>query len=319
MGGLLRRLSLAVLTGYIFVYFSEYTFWARPLDVARFPGFILVLVVYAFAAYVFLALVVTFHARTLAAIFLAGALFGWLDEGVFVQTMYSMLPLSISFTGLAWHALLTVLVGWFAVQRVVRARSWWRTAWVAAVIGTVYGAWAIWWWMAAPPAVSVASFARYVFVTTLVLTGVYWLASRPSLLRFAPTRVELIVVGLLILLYFAFITIPRQPLAVIILPPVVALALLTLRRNRHNEAGEDALAALRKAGPLRLRDVLPLLALPTVATAVYALAMTARVLVPTGWVVYILTTALGFIFFVYSLIAIWRAKPVANNTQPVVD
>ncbi|MGH8324110.1 MAG: hypothetical protein ACRETD_09985 [Steroidobacteraceae bacterium] len=310
MGGLLRRLALAILTGYIFVYFSEYAFWARPLDEARFPGAVGLLLVYAFAAYVFLALVVTFRARTLAAVFLAGALFGWLDEGLIVQTMYAQLPLSISFTGLAWHALLTVVVGWLAVQRVLRAGRWWRTALVAALIGAAYGVWAIWWWIAAPPAVPLLTFALYALGTTFARACAYWLASRPALLRFAPTRGELVVMVLLIALYFVFVSVPQQPLAAVILPPLVLLVLLGLRKNRRAETRANALAMLAEAGPLRLRDVLPLLALPAAAIMVYALAGAARVLLPTGVVIYVLTTVLGFLFLAASLLAIWRAKPV---------
>ena len=37
MRGLLRRLCLAIVTGYIFVYYSEYAFWARPLANIRLP------------------------------------------------------------------------------------------------------------------------------------------------------------------------------------------------------------------------------------------------------------------------------------------
>lgn len=312
MGGLLRRLGLAIPTGYIFVYYSEYAFWARPLDGVRFPGAIWLLLVYSFAAYVFLALMVTFRAHRLAAVFLAGALFGWLDEGVIVQTMYAQLPLSISFTGLAWHALLTVLVGWLAVQRVLRSGGWWRTALVAALIGAGYGVWAIWWWTAAPPAVPLLTFALYVLGTTIALAGAYWLASRPALLRFAPTRGELVVMVLLIALYFIVVTVPQQPLAAVILPPLVLLVLLGLRRNRRTETRANALAALAEAGagPLRLRDVSPLLALPAAAVAVYALASAAHALLPTGVVIYVLTTALGLLFLAASLLAIWRARPV---------
>lgn len=310
MGGLLRRLGLALLTGYIFVYYSEYAFWARPFDGVRFPGAIWLLLVYAFAAYVFLALVVAFRVRAVAAVFLAGALFGWLDEGVIVQTMYAQLPLSISFTGLAWHALLTVLVGWLVVQRVLRTAGWWRTALVAALIGAAYGAWAIWWWIAAPPAVPTLTFALYAFGTTLALVCAYWLASRPALLRFAPTRGELVVMTLLIAFYFALVTVPRQPLAAVILPPLVLLVLLGLRKNRRAETRANALTALAETKPPRLRDVLALLALPVVATAVYALAGAARVLLPTGVVIYVLTTALGFLFLAASLLAVWRTKPI---------
>ncbi len=146
----LRRLALAVVTGYIFIYFSELAFWARPLEGTTLPGALALLLPYSFAAYAFLVLVSTFRVRSLAAVFLAGALFGWLIEGVFVQTAYEQLPFSISFTGLAWHALLTVLAGWWALQWALRTGVW-RALWVSTLVGTVYGLWATSWWSEAPP------------------------------------------------------------------------------------------------------------------------------------------------------------------------
>ncbi|HEX5439912.1 MAG TPA: hypothetical protein VFW76_03445, partial [Ktedonobacterales bacterium] len=198
MRALLRRLCLAVVTGYIFVYYSEYAFWARPLDNIRLPDALWLLLAYSFAAYLFLTLVVTLRVRSFTAIFLAGALFGWLVEGVFVQTLYGLLPFSISLTGLSWHALITILVGWSAMQWLFRAGNWWRTLIVAAGIGAVYGLWAIWWWVDAPPATPFSDFAVYVFATTTLLACAYWLASRLSMRSFAPTRIEIVCALLLV-------------------------------------------------------------------------------------------------------------------------
>lgn len=76
----------------------------------------------------------------------------------------------------------------------------------------------------------------------------YWLASRLSLRRFAPARIEIFGALLLIVVYFGLITVPSQPLALIILPPLVLLVLLTLLCNRRNETREDILTALGSAG-----------------------------------------------------------------------
>src|SRR5215831_10838705 len=127
---LLRRLALAVSTGCIFICFSELGFWARPTEGTTWPGALLLLLPYSFAAYIFLTAVSTFHVRSTAAIFLAATLFGWVVEGVIVQTAYGNLPLSLSFTGLAWHALLTVMVGWWSMQRALDT-SVWRTLWLS--------------------------------------------------------------------------------------------------------------------------------------------------------------------------------------------
>ncbi|HEU4785391.1 MAG TPA: hypothetical protein VFS83_18775, partial [Ktedonobacterales bacterium] len=298
MRALLRRLCLAVVTGYIFVYYSEYAFWARPLDNVRFPDALWLLLTYSFAAYVFLTLVVTLRVRSFAALFLAGALFGWLVEGVFVQTMYTLLPFSISLTGLSWHALITILVGWYATQRLLRAGSWWRTFTVAAAIGAVYGLWAIWWWVDVPPATPFSDFAVYAFATTTLLACAYWLASRFSMRRFAPTRIEIVGAILLVVIYFGLVTLPNQPLALIILPPLVLLVLLTLLRNRRIETRDDILTTLgspRLSHPVRLREIFPVFAIPLVAMAIYGIAQATHVLVPTGPAIYAVTTLAGFV------------------------
>jgi hypothetical protein len=315
MRALLRRLCLAVVTGYIFVYYSEYAFWARPLDNVRFPDAIWLLLTYSFAAYIFLTLVVTLRVRSFAAIFLAGALFGWLVEGVFVQTLYSLLPFSISLTGLSWHALITILVGWYVMQWLLRAGKWWRTLIVAAGIGAFYGLWAIWWWADDPPATPFSDFAGYVFATTTILACAYWLANRLSMRPFAPTRSEIIGALLLIVTYFGLVTVPSQPLALIILPPLVLLIVLTLLRNRHIETRENILATLGSTGPshpLRLGDVLPIFAIPLVASAIYGVAQAAHLLTPTGPVIYVVTTVVGFVLLIISIIAIWRTKREAK-------
>ena len=315
MRNLLRRLCLATVTGYIFVYYSEYAFWARPLDNARLPDALWLLLTYSFSAYVFLILVVTLRVRSFAAIFLAGALFGWLVEGVFVQTLYSLLPFSISLTGLSWHALITILVGWFTMQWLLRAGCWWRTLIVATGIGAFYGLWAIWWWIDAPPATPFADFAVYVFATTTLLACAYWLASRLSMRHFSPMRVETIGALLLIVVYFAIVTLPSQPLALIILPPLVLVVILTLLRNRRNETREDILTTLGSTGPshpVRLRDVLPVFAIPLVASAIYALAQAGHILAPTGPVIYVVTTVAGFVLLAASIVTIWRTKAEAK-------
>ena len=83
------------------MYFSELLFWARPLPGTTLPAVIPLWLLYTSAAFVFLSLVSRWHIHTLARVVLAGALYGWLIKGVFTQTLYGMLPFSISFTALA--------------------------------------------------------------------------------------------------------------------------------------------------------------------------------------------------------------------------
>lgn len=105
-----KRVAVALCSGYIILYYGEFMFWATPdregLNVA---GIIAVWLLYSMMAYPLLCVVSYFKVRDPWAIFLAGALYGWFEEGIVVQTMYgtpdSPFPMSISFTGLAWHAL----------------------------------------------------------------------------------------------------------------------------------------------------------------------------------------------------------------------
>ena len=106
----IKNIFLVLSTGYIFVYFSEHLFWARIRPEDSLKNWTSAWMAYSLMAFVFLAIVSHFNIKNIWALFLAGAVFGWLAEGVVVQTTYEMLPLSISFTGLAWHALLTVWI-----------------------------------------------------------------------------------------------------------------------------------------------------------------------------------------------------------------
>ena len=112
-----QRLAVVLATGYILFFYSERLFWSFPRPGDTFADLLLTWVVYSLLAWVFLLLVRQCRIAAFPALFLAGAVFGWLAEGVVVDTMYgnkdNPFPASISFTGLAWHALISVGVGWY--------------------------------------------------------------------------------------------------------------------------------------------------------------------------------------------------------------
>jgi hypothetical protein len=307
MGAFLKRILLALLVSYVFVYFSELLFWARPLEATTFPGVLGTILVYAFAAWLFLAVVTAFRVRSLAALFLAGAIFGWLIEGVFVQTLYGELPISVSLTGLSWHALITVLFGWYLLQWTLRFASAWRTLGIAIPAGAITGAWSLTWWAETGERTPVITFAAYIGVATLGLILAYWLISLLRVSAFRPTLVETVIVLLAALAYFALVTIPAQPLALFILPPLLLVVLLTLYRNWRVETRANLLVPLA-AYPVSLVNVLALLAFPLAAAAVYTLAFEMGFSFNTGAIVYVVTIPAGFLLFVWALISIWRRR-----------
>ncbi len=301
--GLIRRLALGLTTGVVFTFFSEWAFWGRPLHGALPADVFPTVLAYAFAAYAFLVIVSFFRVRSLEALFLAGALYGWLVEGVLVQTLYDDFPFNLSWTGLAWHVLITVLFGWYALPGALRRG---RAGRVAALAGLVYGLWAVGWWSEALPPTPWAWFASYVTITTAGLAIAYWTGSRLHLTAFKPGRLEGVALCAMIATYFALVTVPAQPLSALVLPPLAGGVVLTLRRNAQREHGDDWVTQDGKDGPIPVRRLLALTWMPLTALSVYALLLRLNWSPPTGMLLYAVTTPLGFVLLVHSAAHIWR-------------
>jgi hypothetical protein len=301
----LKRWSLALATGYSFVVFSEHMFWSRyRVNEDSLGNYLAVWLAYSLVAFVFLWIVQFFRVRSLWSLFLAGAVVGWLAEGVIVQTTYESLPLSISFTGLAWHALLTVLVGWYGLRQALSS-SLTQSLFYSTLIGTSWAFWAIHHWgeaVVVTPPLNFAVYATSVTVT-LVLAQLAWNWAGSA---FTPSRLELGIVLSLFVLYFAFVTVPATPVALLILPFLLGTVLLSLWRNRRLEPKGSVLEPLSDMVPLK--RMWALLLIPLFAGGLYTLAhgLVLEIKPPTHWLVYLITTPLGFIFFFVSLVKIWR-------------
>src|SRR5262245_14142196 len=170
----IQKLIVVLATGYILFFYSERVFWSflRPGD--KLIDFALGWLVYSLLAWVFLLLVRQCRIASFSALFLAGAVYGWLDEGVVVDTLYGSadgpFPASISFTGLAWHALISVGIGWYWQGKALTAAKSPRVAIFSVAVGLGWGLWAAWW-----PAelekgsTSLAAFAAHTVVCSLFL------------------------------------------------------------------------------------------------------------------------------------------------------
>jgi hypothetical protein len=303
---ILKRLALSLCTGVIFVCWSEVMFWARPMPGTSLRELIPTTLAYSVAAYVFLWLVDAFRARSFDAVFLAGAAFGWLVEGVVVQTLYEQMPLSISFTGLAWHALLTVGVGWYLIPHQLASGRLGRLACLAALIGVAYGLWAVWWWTEAPPPIPWQAFAVYAWLSTAALILAHVIAGRIRLPAFRPSRVEVVILAIVVLGYFGFVTVPSDPRALWVLPPLAGVIWLTLRRNVLVEPRQDF--ATLPQGPVSVSWAasLLLLLIPLAATTIYAVFEWMGWRPATGYVLYLVTVPAGFFLFLRSIWRIWR-------------
>jgi hypothetical protein len=242
---------------------------------------------------------------------LAGAVFGWLAEGLVVQTAYDSLPLSISFTGLAWHSLISVCVGWYAVRRALRSGLRPTLRW-AAGIGLAYGFWAIAWWLEPDGGKATpVEFAIYSFSTNLLLVIAYWIHDHTIPAAFKPNRVAEVVIALLLLAYFILVTIPAASLSAVILPILLAGMYLSLCRNQQVDGGESLLDI--PPGDISGWSYSVLLVLPLSALGFYALAFRLGLQWHTNWVVYLVSMPAGFVMLVISLVTVWRKRTLPGD------
>ena len=300
-----KNILLVLSTGYILVYFSEHMFWARVRPEDSPGNWISIWIAYSLLAFVFLHLVTHFKVANRWALFLAGAAFGWMGEGILVQTTYEMLPFSISFTGLAWHALITVWIGWYALRQRLSAPASFRTLKLAAVIGAGYGLWAVTWWFEPDGGIAtLGEFSTFALTTSALVIFAYWLANWSASEPFAPNRWVTRIIYSLFIFYFIFIVVPATPVAIIILPILLGLVYFGLQKNKQVEHNDSLLVTLTtRADPL---NYLSLLAIPLTAIAFYAIALTLDLQWHTNWILYLVTMPLGFIIFVASLLKVWR-------------
>jgi len=295
------RLAYTLLTGYILTFYSEWMFWTgRPPSENFFLEAIPTWIAYSFITYFFMTAVSYFRARSFWAIFLCGALYGWLLEGVLVQTMYDAFPIQISFTGLAWHALISVIFGWWWLPRRLHTS---RAILPCLLFGVALGLWSIGWWL--EPDVPVAAPESVIFYNAFFgiwLIPAYVLWSRFRIADFHPTRIEIIIASILLALYYALVTIPTQPLALLVLPPLLGLILWALQHNRQREAeiSPEMIA-------ITSRQALPLLLIPIMASLVYVGAQVIGLSLPSLQVLFVVTMPLGFVLFAISVYKLARS------------
>lgn len=309
LGGFLRRISHSLLLGYIFVYWSEMIFWSFWRPETTLIGYILAWVLYSFIAYVVLIVAEHYRVKTTAAYLLLGALFGWIDEGLFAMTLFGSgalpFPITISWTALAWHMLLSLGVGWLLTQRALSSSTK-QTLLLALGTGLFWGFWASAWYLETPPVItSPPTFFLFAFLTTCLFAAAHLLLPHFAAKPFHATRAEKILVVLLMLAFFGFITVPTVPLAAIVLPALTLILWLPLRRNRARESSAIP-HALQKIPTLRAGILV--LIIPVTATFFYVALPGLSTFFPANLLVLIVSSVLGVVVFCVSWVKVWRGN-----------
>ncbi len=299
----LRRVGKVLAFGYILFYFSELVFWGQIRPEDSLQNWLTTWLAYSIVGWIVLTVMEHFRIRTFHGVFLAGALFGWLAEGVLVQTVYEDLPLSISFTGLAWHALISLCGGWLWLRRQLR-KSWSRMAVVSVMVGAAYGLWAICWWVEDPFVIYPPDeFLPYSVVSTLIIIGAYQLLESVDFPLRAGRGIKALQV-LLVAGFFALGSALTHPVSILVFPVLMLTVFLPLQRNRSLAETADAYDFFE--GAVQPGKYWTLLLLPLTASLVYGLAHAAGIRFPTHWIVYLVTTPLGFYLFARSAWKTWH-------------
>ncbi len=308
----LRRAGLVLGTGYVLFFFSETVFWSvwRPGDTAL--GRLLGWLFYSLLGYLTLAVIHHGRVRGGWSALLVGALFGWVDEGVFAMTLFgdaSMpFPFTIAWTALAWHAPLSLCLGWYGLGRALRRtgpKSYVPTLALSVGLGVLWGVWGNGW--RAEPAwvrVAPAAFSLHATLATagLALAHAAIAASTPE--RYRPSRVGVSVASALVLGFFFVVTVPRAKLATLVLLALVAIVSLAIRRDARNRDGDDS-ALVSFGAPIATRNLLALAAMPLTASAVYAILSEA--FAPSGAVRLLLAAVSSCAGVALLVVALWRA------------
>lgn len=301
---LLQRIAYSLATGAILIVYSEWLFWGN-YDFAgqAVSGELWVTwIAYSLMAAIFLWLVRVFRVNSLWALFLAGAIYGWIAEGIVVQTMYNDFPMNISFTGLAWHALLSVLVGWYLVRKALLGWKPLSVLLLSTGIGVAWGIWSVWWWWEKKLITPVADFVSYAIICYIILIMGYWLVNRLRFDVFHPSKIEVGLCAALVLFTYVAGAVPANAMALWVLPCCLGLAGYGLYQNRKTEGDLDLFGRIE--GPIPLINFAMLAAVPLTAIGVYAVMHAVQWVYPFGWWWYAITVPSGFGLFIVSIIKI---------------
>lgn len=311
---LLRRILTALSTGYVVFFFSESMFWGQFKPETPQHEFIVGWIVYSLFTYMMLTVISRFRVRTFWSLFLAGAVYGWIAEGLYVQTMYNDFPINISFTGLAWHALLSVCGGWYLLRRIIAHGSAMQLAMLSIALGLFWGLWSVFWWIELGTKTPLEDYFEYAVLAGVLLVIALFVENLVQPKEFGSTGWEAWPLVGIAGLWFYYVTIPAAPISVVILPPLMGLVFFALRKNRRSETQPDILFELKSNAPL-YRYLIVLL-IPVTTFTVYAFLWDKSQGLLTNWVVYLLATPAGFLLLIMSLYKVLK-RPVAtvSDTQ----
>jgi hypothetical protein len=301
-------------TGYTLFVFSERLFWTVWREGDSLLDLTITWLAYSAIAYLFLSAVFWSRANDFWSMFLAGAVYGWLVEGGLIHTLYGTqpsapFPVSISITGLSWHALISVMVGWWATGRALTASRPWGMVWISLGVGIFWGVWAMFPRRETPPIITlVPEFFVNAAILTLGLMASWWVSFRAGVREFRPGWLGVGLCTLLVGLFYVQHVQKLGVLPLVLLPALLGVTAASLYRHRRRMGRQAHVFS----GHLRASRLLIFGVIPIAATLVYGVAAASRMdRVPVSTIVYYyLTGPAGFVLFILAILVVFWRTPV---------
>ncbi|MHA1821053.1 MAG: hypothetical protein ACTSVC_11310 [Promethearchaeota archaeon] len=336
-----KRVSITLAVGLILFVYSEEIFWAFPRVGDTLGDRLFTWLNYCLATYFVIWLIFKYHIRSKYLVFVVGSMYGWFVEGLIVFTMYQELPLSISYTGMAWHSLISVLFGFILFQKEFNLGNTRRIAKLSAYLGIFWGSWGVSWiYDIGYLADYFTFFVNSFFLTSLIILGFY-IYNKLEIRQFKPSKIEKILIfgGFLIyfiadifsgyFIYILTIWIPLQAFSLYLIKR--SSRIMTDRpKNEGNIMKEDINQVINRGSSnvmrypklgssitdyfpyqnrsIKVRTLLTLFLIPIIATLVYEGLQIMNLVFAYIQIEYIITVPIGFGFYIIAIIKELKKK-----------
>ncbi len=303
--------------GYLLAFYSEFLFYGQRSDPTLpeppLTDLISLWIAYTAMAYLLLSIIRYFRVQSLPALFVAGAAYGWMLEGMVVATLYQSLPLTISFTALAWHAPIDVVLGLSWMPRLLQEASLWKTAGAMLGMGVVWGIWMLWPWYEIGNGMDAGAFLGFGLLSTAALLPAYWLLGRQQLTDFQPRRIPLLILSVLLAILYLVNGLTNYNAAALILPILLLVCWGGLAHSRRREPPGDLLPAL--SGKPRPVNLALLMLLPLSAFTTYRSFLGNGWILPSNVLLGLTASVGGAALFLVSLGKLLRSPSDSPSTK----
>ncbi len=316
---ILHRLVLILALGGMFSAFSEFWFYRIHPGAGRYA----LVLLYGLVGYLFVLILRFYQVRSFAGFFVAAGLFGFAIEGIMVGQLYANLPFSIAWTPLAWHALLSLGIGYLLYRRVMAQGRLIAAVALNLAIGIGLGIWGAYLWNVIEADDGtvhflwqpVARFADQFLFGYVLFIGAHALLDRFPPPASPPSRAEIgAFAGLAGFFWLVGPLMMWLPFS-LVMPFLVLVSVASLMGGAPDKAGDDWLARLFSLRIPPLRYGISLL-LPAAAIATYAAMEAGRLEWESNIVVALITVPLSALYWLYALLRANRPRRKAKPAAP---